>query len=318
MHASVGQLIDLPANMARPLRLHIPGMLYHVMSRGNAKQAIFTDDSEYEYFLERLEVSTARFGIRCPAYCLMPNHLHLVLEPRAYPISRLMQHLNSAYCLWFNRRHRRVGHVLQGRFKSILVDSDGYFLRLLRYVLRNPVRANRADHAVAWRWSSCRATFGLTDSPDFLDIERVWRALDAENPGEARQRLMTFLADASDDRGWDEVVAIGSAAFRQGLEPALRPSRENEDFLYSARFASRPSLAELLARAETSTDLERAMRRAFYESAYTLRDIGRYLGRPTATVWAQIHRVRLGVRSRFSHAHLPPEGDGPRRLGPGD
>jgi hypothetical protein len=161
------------------------------------------------------------------------------------------------------------------------------------------------DRAVAWPWSSCRATFGLSDPPDFLDVERVWRALGAEDPGEARRRLATYLADTTDDSEWDEVLAIGSAAFRQRLEPALRPRRENEDFLYAARFASRPSLTELTAGATTTRQLDAAMRRAFYEYAYTLKEIGVHLGRPTATVWTQIHRA--GIRSRYSAACLPPK-----------
>src|SRR5262245_20368260 len=110
--------------MARPLRLHVPHAFYHVVSRGNAKQTIFLSSVDYEEFLTRLAATASRFDVGCHAYCLMPNHLHVLLKPAAVPLSRMMQQLNSAYSQAFNRRHERVGHVLQGRFKARLVDRD--------------------------------------------------------------------------------------------------------------------------------------------------------------------------------------------------
>ena len=131
--------------MARPLRIHIPHAFYHVMSRGNAKQTIFVGQADYEQFLELLEATSSRFDVRCRAYCLMPNHFHLLLQPRDTPVSCMMQQLNSAYSQSFNRRHDRVGHVLQGRFKSPLVDRDEYLLEVLRYIMLNPVEADLVD-----------------------------------------------------------------------------------------------------------------------------------------------------------------------------
>ena len=154
--------------MARPLRVHIPGVLYHVMSRGNARQQIFLDADDYARFLTRLTVTSARFGVRCRAYCLMVTHFHLLLEPNLFPLSRMMQQLNSSYSQSFNRRHERVGHVLQGRFKSPMIDGDDYVRRVLRYIALNPVRAGLVAHPAEWPWSSYRATAGLETRPSFL------------------------------------------------------------------------------------------------------------------------------------------------------
>ena len=186
--------------MARPLRVHIPGALYHVMSRGNARQAIFVGPEDYEYFLERLSVTTSRFGVRCRAYCLMYNHFHLLLEPNQLPISRMMQQLNSSYSQRFNCRHERVGHVLQGRFKALLIDRDDYFRRVLRYIVLNPVRASVVQHPADWPWSSYRATAGLVERPSFLALDDVWKAFEARDERRAQEIDADFVgAGAADD-----------------------------------------------------------------------------------------------------------------------
>ena len=140
--------------MARPLRIEFEGALYHVTSRGNARQAIFLDDEDRERFLERLGKVVDRFGWLCHAYCLMTNHYHLLLETPAANLSRGMQLLNGTFTQAFNRRHGRVGHVLQGRFKGILVEKESHLLELARYVVLNPVRAGVVRHPREYGWSS--------------------------------------------------------------------------------------------------------------------------------------------------------------------
>src|SRR5688572_19335291 len=179
--------------MARPLRLHVPGMVYHVMSRGNGRQVIFTDDRDYERYLELLERSARRFGIRCVAYCLLGNHVHLVLQAGDIPISRMMQQLNSTFAQWFNRRHDRVGHVFQGRFKALLVETPRYLLRLLRYIALNPVAAGVTGTPDEWRWSSYRATIGLEACPAFLAVECVWVELDAPCESDGQNRFADYV-----------------------------------------------------------------------------------------------------------------------------
>ncbi len=266
------------------------------MSRGDDKRQIFIDDDDYERFLARLAKTIARFDVRCYAYCLLWNHVHLLLQPGAVPISRMMQQLNSAYCQAFNRRHDRVGHVLEGRYKSPLVDSDLYFLRLLRYIVRNPVAAGCVDDPAEWPWSSYGASAGLLDAPPFLDVGRLWSALDATDAAAARARLATFVSTAVDDDLPNRLFLIGSEAFATQFAPRLRPYRDVEDFVHAERFAARPPLAALMPRVADRRRRGAAARLAFCEHAYTLREIGAHIGRPVATVWAWIQRAERDSR----------------------
>ena len=103
-------------------------------------------------------------GSQFSAFCLLVNHLHLLVTPREQPLWRMMQQLNSTYCSWFNQRHERVGHVLQGRYKSKLIDDCAYFLNATRYLALNPVVAQQVEHPEDW-WSSYRAAIGLATTP---------------------------------------------------------------------------------------------------------------------------------------------------------
>jgi REP element-mobilizing transposase RayT len=127
--------------MARPLRIEYPGAVYHVTYRGNAREKVFLVDPDRELFLDVLSQVVERSNWRCHAYCQMTNHYHLLIETLEPTLSRGMRQLNGVYTQEFNRRHRRTGHVFQGRFKAILVERDAYLLELARYVVLNPVRA---------------------------------------------------------------------------------------------------------------------------------------------------------------------------------
>jgi putative transposase len=281
--------------MARPLRIHIPGALYHVMSRGNARQEIFLDADDYAYFLERLSATSARFDVMCRAYCLMPNHFHLLVEPDRFPLSRMMHQLNSTYSQRFNLRHERVGHVLQGRFKALLIDVEDYFRRVLRYIALNPVRAELVVHPKDWAWSSYRATAGIDAPPTFLALGRVWGAFSADSVSacERYEAFVTASPPEPQDRPAGPLVC-GSDAFLARVEPALEPHRHERDVVYGERFACRPSLAHLFTNSGDRDALDVAMWAAFERHGYTLREVGEFLGRPPATVW---RRVRRGARS---------------------
>ncbi len=126
--------------MARALRIERPGGRYHVTARGNEKKAIYRDDSDRTHFLELLGEAVERFGIRLHAYVLMENHYHLLVETPEANLSRALQWLNVSYSVWFNRRHNRVGHLFQGRFQAVVVEDDGGWQEVARYVHLNPVR----------------------------------------------------------------------------------------------------------------------------------------------------------------------------------
>ena len=137
--------------MARPIRIEFAGALYHITSRGDRREAIYEDDTDRFRFLEVLGEVVERFNWRCHAYCLMTNHYHLVVETVDGNLSKGMRQLNGVYTQWSNRRHRRTGHLFQGRYKAILVDSEAYLLELARYVVLNPVRAHRPKKAGSHR-----------------------------------------------------------------------------------------------------------------------------------------------------------------------
>jgi putative transposase len=157
--------------MARKPRIHYPGALYHVMLRGNAKQTIFTEAVEYQQFEKILAQGLEAHQVKLHAYCWMKNHVHLALQVTETPLSKLMQSLSQRYTIWLNHRHDRVGHLFQGRYKDILVDSDQYLLELIRYIHLNPVRANLVADPANYPYSSHRAYSGLTATPPWLTID---------------------------------------------------------------------------------------------------------------------------------------------------
>ena len=176
--------------MTRPLRLKFPNAIYHVTSRGNARNPIVLDDEDRYGVVVCLEEAVARFGWLCHAYCLMDNHYHLLIETPEGNLSPGMRQLNGVYTQRFNRRHGRVGHVFQGRFKAIVVDRDSYLLELCRYVVLNPIRAGMVKHIEQYPWSSYPATMGMTDCPSWLDTDWMLGQF-----GEASRRAQRHYAD---------------------------------------------------------------------------------------------------------------------------
>jgi len=132
--------------MARPLRISYPGAIYHVTARGNARQAIVRDEADRQRFVYTLAEMVEHYQVLCHAWVLMENHYHLVLETPHANLSQAIRHLNGVYTQAFNRRHQRGGHLLQGRFKAIVVEKETYLLELCRYVVLNPVRAGLVPH----------------------------------------------------------------------------------------------------------------------------------------------------------------------------
>ncbi|MBY4676814.1 REP-associated tyrosine transposase [Marinobacterium arenosum] len=143
--------------MPRPPRLEIPGLPHHVVQRGVDRQAVFFDDDCYHTYLQYLQQYSYRYCLRVHSWCLMTNHIHLLVTPNSEKgISKLMQSLNSGYAQLINQRFRRSGHLWSGRFKSSLIDSDHYLLTCMRYIELNPVRAGMVTRPEDYRWSSYR------------------------------------------------------------------------------------------------------------------------------------------------------------------
>jgi putative transposase len=170
----------LSSIMPRAPRVQIAGGIYKVGSRGNGRRTLFHDPVAYELFLELLDASVVRFGWLCHTYCLMPNHIHLLIETTEANISTGTQWLKGRYAQWFNKRNGQSGHVFEGRFYGELVESDEHFLELVRYILNNPVRAGLCADPGEWRWSSYRPLVGASRVPSFLTTDRVLRQFGRE------------------------------------------------------------------------------------------------------------------------------------------
>ncbi len=149
--------------MARQLRIQYPGAVYHITCRGNARQDIYKDNKDRKAFLEILTESQKIYSIIIYSYVLMSNHYHLLIETPKGNISDYMRHLNMRYTSHYNRRHKKIGHLFQGRFKGILVDKDAYLTILSRYIHLNPVRIRgmksmsykeQIEYLRKYRWSS--------------------------------------------------------------------------------------------------------------------------------------------------------------------
>src|SRR3990167_5084236 len=151
--------------MARPIRIEYPGALYHITSRGNEQKSIYVNDSDRRYFIALLEQTLKRFNWICYSYCLMDNHYHLLIETVDPTLSKGMRYLNGVYTQRMNREYSRVGHLLQGRFKAIIVEKESYLLELCRYIVLNPVRAKLVKMPEEYPWSSYRAMIGVVPHP---------------------------------------------------------------------------------------------------------------------------------------------------------
>jgi REP element-mobilizing transposase RayT len=210
--------------MARQLRLEFAGALYHVTARGNARQAIYADDQDRGRFLDLLAREIAQQRWRCYAYCLMDNHYHVLLETPEPTLSQGMRRLNGVYTQSVNRRHGRVGHVLQGRFKSILVDKESYLLELCRYIVLNPVRARLVRAPEEWAWSSYRATAGTCQAPDWLAVGEVVGLFHRETRAAQRAYRQFVSEGLGHPSPWAQLrgqIFLGSETFLARMERLL-------------------------------------------------------------------------------------------------
>jgi putative transposase len=179
-------------SMGRAPREFAPGEIYHVYSRGSNRQEIFRYDSDHVDFLSCLERVVARHRLSCLAYCLMPNHFHLMVETPDGRLSDAMKALNGRYALRFNRRYRCDAHLFKNRFGAVLQTSDSQFLWTLRYVVRNPVEAGLCADPGEWPWSSYRSSVGEVAPPRFFALRRLLSYF-GDTPELAVSRLREFV-----------------------------------------------------------------------------------------------------------------------------
>jgi putative transposase len=284
--------------MARPLRIEFPGAVYHVTARGDRREPIFVDDEDRLALLDVVAHALSRFDGEMLAYCLMGNHYHFVMHTRQANLSALMRQINGVYTQAFNRRHNKVGHLFQGRFKAILVDRDAYLLEVCRYVELNPVRAKMVKKPEAWPWSSYRVHAGLEAAPVWLDtdglhgylLERPVRT--AADRRRAARRYADLMASATDIRLWDtalrQQIYLGSEAFVERMQARVAPRNTADRDIPKAQRRTARSLDQWLA---TCNSREEALYRAHTHSALSMSAIARELGLSVSRVSRLIARA---------------------------
>jgi len=178
--------------MTRPLRIQYAGAYYHITSRGNERKNIFRNNQDREQFLSYLQSAYLRYKAVIHVYCLMSNHYHLLMETPKSNLSQIMRHINGAYTNYFNVRHKRRGHLFQGRYKAILIEADSYAGELSRYIHLNPVRANMVDMPEKYNWSSYLCYTGRKKKPKWLALDFIFSYFD-DDPKDARKKYAEFV-----------------------------------------------------------------------------------------------------------------------------
>jgi REP element-mobilizing transposase RayT len=289
--------------MARKLRLFAPGVLYHVIVRGNQRQKTFSKDRDYQVYLEKLAQYCKRYGVTLYAYCLMPNHVHLLLECSSFPLGKFMQGLQQSYTQYYNRTYNKVGHLFQGRYKAILCQKDAYLLELVRYIHLNAVRSKLVSSAEKYPYSGEQAY--RTGKPTLtVDPRRVlkmiggvsgYRRFVQEGLGEGHQE---HYYEVEDQR------FLGEGEFGEGL----RREYEHEE-----RPRKKRSLAQVIAemakavkiRPERLRDQGRARgvsrQRTMLayvlvrRGGYSVKEVARYFGRDPTTISSLLSRYERQI-----------------------
>jgi putative transposase len=308
--------------MARPQRIEYEGAVYHVTTRGNERRAIFLDDADRLRFLRVLGESVGSFDVRLYLFCLMPNHIHLVAETPRGNLSRFMHRLETAYTVYFNRRHRRGGHLMQGRYGACLIERDAYLLRLSRYVHLNPVftrplrgRPTRERIALLrqYPWSSYRSYIGKDRRLAYVDYGPILATAGSGQAGTYRRFVETgisqidaaFVEEARASR-----LCLGSKDFRTRVrtryEDLLHGKQQTEDVAFRRSGTRLPvdrilrivgeglgvDPASLHRRRRDSLDRAVASRMLCEYGALTQRQAAHVLGlRSGAAVSTQLHRL---------------------------
>ena len=289
--------------MGRRPRVNSPGTFHHAMARGVRGQSIFLEDRDFHTFLLIMEEAKRRHGFELYAYCLMPNHFHILLRTGRSPLSAVIQGVLTQYSKFFNRNRGEHGHLFQGRFKSIVCGTDSYFLELLRYIHLNPVVDGLARVPEDWRWSGHHAL--IADGPARLIDRELPLGMFAPDTGQARTLYQRFLEEKPNveeinralwGRRSDADMA-GRAQARQELaDLAAAVERETRVSLLLMRSAAR---SQLVARARVLF-AARAVARGF-----TAAQISAFLGKSPAVVRFWNERFASGVPGDYSRQGPP-------------
>jgi len=268
--------------VARPIRIEYDGAIYHVTSRGNARKRIYKDEMDRLNFLDVLTAVNRKYNWLCHAYCLMDNHYHLIIETPDGNLSKGMRQLNGVYTQSFNRRHRRVGHIFQGRYKAILVEKESHLLEVCRYVVLNPVRAKSVQDPGNWKWSSYNETAGKIRPHPCLTVAWILGQFGAQR-GQAEREYQNFVrAGIGRERIWKKVKGqsiLGEEDYVEHLMAYIKGQRDIQEIPRQQRYLNRPALETLFPDQVKRKKEKRNkhMYNAIDEHGYSQKEIADYL-----------------------------------------
>jgi REP element-mobilizing transposase RayT len=234
--------------MARPLRIEYANAWYHILNRGRRGESIFADNHDYIGFINLLQNTSEQWNLRVAAYCLMPNHYHLLVQTPDANISRCMRHIDGVYTQRFNRRHQCDGPLFRGRYKSILVEADNYLLILVRYIHRNPLKAGLTDDLSRYNWSSHRGYLSTAEKWNWLHKNFILSML-SKSGGERVKNYRQFISAEDEDgdktsqvldkKRWPAI--LGSASFINKVKERFFPEKVNDEVPQSRELAPTPA-----------------------------------------------------------------------------
>jgi len=281
---------------ARPLRIEIPGGVYHVTSRGDGREATYLCDDDRRAWLKLLGRVCERFNWHCHAWCQMTNHYHLVVETAEGNLARGMRHLNGVYSQYFNRNHRRVGHVFQGRYQAIHVDVEGHLLELVRYVVLNPVRAAMVDCARDWPWSSYSAMIGVAPPPPWLRTDWILGRFSTQRSRASAHFEAFVQAGVGRPSIWDDLIGqiyLGNESFAAMMRNRMFSVEELTEVPRVQRRSPARAISHYDACCE---DRHRAMALAYLSGDHTMKAIGEHFGVHYATLSRAVRAYELAER----------------------
>jgi len=315
--------------MSRRSRLHVPGGVYYVVQRSNARQPIFTDAADYAIFEQLLATMLARCRARVHAFCWEVDAIHLALQVTDMPVGRLMQRLSSQYARRVHRRQGNGGHLFQQRYHSLLIDPDAWLLKLIRYLHLIPVRSGAVRDPSDYGLSSQRAYLGMTEIP-WLTTSVGLRML-AQRPEQARYayRRLMFEAPAPDEgahfeRGCDEDPRVlGDRQFMADIPRHMRVYRSSyslDQVIDTVSCTLGVERSEVLSRSrQRRLSLARALITwyATERGVATLAEVARRLERDPSTLFVGVERYRTLRPELFNLTALPDAGPLLRPTTPG-
>ena len=270
--------------MARPLRVEFPGALYHLYARGNALQAIFLNDRDRIRWSSLLGDVCKRYNWVCYSYCQMTNHYHLMVETPDGNLSTGMRHLNGVYSQYFNHRHKRVGHLYQGRYSSPLIEKEAYLLELCRYIVLNPVRAQMVESAIEWPWSSYRETLSANHQAAWLDVDWLLSCFGSSRPAAIEQYKEYVAAGENQPNPMKAIkneIYLGSDDFVDSVQQWIVDDGSLREIPAAQK---RPVAKSLSFYQRENKDRNLAMAKAYLSGAYSMREIGEFFGVHAMTV----------------------------------